>query len=637
MKKNLFVASAIAFGISCVQVTAQQKQEKNLKLDEVVISATKFSLSKEKVGKVIIKITQEQIKNNAGKTVSQLLNNLVGIEVKGADSNQGGIRGTYIRGGRDRQILVLIDGIPVSDPTGINQEFDFRLLSLDQIDSIEVLKGASSSMYGSGAATGVINIILKKSAKQSISGSYSLNLSTNNTAESTNSRLSSSKQQVNINGTVNDFSYLSSLSYSKSSGLSAAKSQVASTVFEEDDYNSVHGLLKLGYRLNTAFNIESTFNYDDFNYDYDGGSYVDNILNRGSNKQLRVSLKPQYTYDNGSAYLLASFNSIKRSLNTSNYEGKSVQLDAVNKYDFSENFQLIGGLNYQAHNNQTDTPYGAISSDLANFNTFDVYATAVVSLQNNLTLNFGGRINTHSNYGNYTVYHINPSYELFSSDKSSLKLLSSYSTAFIAPSLYQLFSDYGNLDLQPETNETFEAGFEGSFGDWIQYNAVYFSRTEENAIIFNSLSTAPWGQYGNANTTIKAKGFEAFASIYPHKQIEFSVGYTYTDKDFENDYIPKNKITASLEVQPIENGYVSVSYRNVGKRMGRYYDATTFQTVEKNLESFNIVDLSANYSIYKERLMFTGGINNIFNEDYEETIGYSTRGRNYNLGLRFYF
>ena len=99
-----------------------------------------------------------------------------------------------------------------------------------------------------------------------------------------------------------------------------------------------------------------------------------------------------------------------------------------------------------------------------------------------LTINTGGRINKHSNYGTHFVYHINPSLNIFALEDASLKLLTSYSTAFIAPSLYQLFSVYGNTDLEPETNKTFEFGFESSYKNWLDFNMVYFNRTEDNAL-----------------------------------------------------------------------------------------------------------------------------------------------------------
>ena len=172
MNKQLSIVGLLTLFLVGTTAYSQKSKEKEIKLKEVVVIATKFKLEKEKIGKVITKITQEEIQNNAGKTIFELLNNVSGVEIKGINSNPGEIKGIYIRGGRSKQVLVLIDGIPVSDPTGVNQEYDLRLLSLNQIESIEILKGASSTLYGSGAATGVINIILKKGNKKDVSATY---------------------------------------------------------------------------------------------------------------------------------------------------------------------------------------------------------------------------------------------------------------------------------------------------------------------------------------------------------------------------------------------------------------------------------------------------------------------------------
>ena len=153
----------MAFSFVSTNLSAQQKETKkgNVEtLDEVVVTATKFNLKKENTGKVIHKITQKELQQNAGKNVIEILNNIAGIDVRGVNANAAEPRSINIRGGRSRQVLVLIDGVPVTDQSAINQEFDLRLLAVSQIETIEILKGASSTLYGSGAATAVINIIL---------------------------------------------------------------------------------------------------------------------------------------------------------------------------------------------------------------------------------------------------------------------------------------------------------------------------------------------------------------------------------------------------------------------------------------------------------------------------------------------
>mgnify|MGYP005989710045 CR=1 FL=1 len=648
MKKQFTIVGALAISLASTSVFAQKTQEKEINLDEVVITATKFKLEKEKIGKVITKITQQEIQNNAGKTVLELLNNVSGIEIKGLNSNPGEIRGTYIRGGRSRQVLVLIDGIPVSDPSGINQEYDLRLLSLNQVESIEVLKGASSTLYGSGAATGVINIILKKGKGKDVSATYEVSLGTNNDANSKSLRLQDRNQNVSVSGSLNNFNYLATFNVSGVDGMSSAKSKT-NQAFSTDPFYNTSGLVKLGYKFNNQFNLESFVNYDKFEYSYDAGAYNNSDINKGNNRQVRVGIKPSYKYARGDVYVQASYNEVNRGLNTFNsfanlvnvydYTGESVNVDLVNRLSFSEgSYQLITGINYQKHNNKTISDFGNIDKDLANFNTVDPYVSLVYNSSYGLNVNVGSRLNHHSNYGDHFVYDANVSYN-FNIESVAVKALSSYSTAFIAPSTYQLFSQYGNLDLTPESSGTFELGFEASYDKLIQFDAVYFNRSVEDAIIFVSLPVAPWtSSYENAIGKTKVNGIEANVTITPLDKLKVQLGYTSINKDTNADYIPKNKLFANVEVSPFNNAFVSLVYKNVGERT--YFDKWgSFGAAGADvvLPSYNLLDLNANYKLLEGTFTFFGTLSNIFNQDYEETLGYTTRGRNFKLGVRLQF
>jgi vitamin B12 transporter len=499
-----------------------------------------------------------------------------------------------------------------------------------------VLKGASSTLYGSGAATGVVNIILKKASKEEVSLSYEASLGTNNTANSNSLRLLDKNQNLSVRGTVDKFNSLGTINVTATDGFSSAKSKT-NQLFTNDAYSNKSGLFKLGYAISDDVNVQTFLNFDEFEYQYDGGAYTDALENNGDQKQFRVGVKPTFKYNKGSLFAIASFNKVNRGVSGNTYEGKSINLEIVNKYDFNNNLQVITGVNYQDHSNQTNSAWGNIDADLAKFNTLDAYASAVYTTDFNLTVNAGGRLNKHSKYGSHFVYHVNPSYNVYKTETATLKLLSSYSTAYIAPSLYQLFSVYGNLNLEPETNETFEFGFESTYKKWLEVNTVFFNRKEDNAVIFKGLSVAPWGQYANASSTIKVKGVEANVTLKPYAFAELNLGYTYTDKDAEARYIPKNKFIANLELTPFENTFFSLVYKTVGEREGAYYDASTFKTVEKTLPSYNLLDINANYKLLDETVTLFGSLTNVLNEDYEETLGFNTRGRNFKLGVRFQF
>ena len=648
MKKQLLIVGVLAYSFASTNLIAQKKQVRKDKvetLDEVVVTATKFALKKENTGKVITKITQEQLEQSAGKSVIEILNTVAGIDVRGVNANPTEPRSINIRGGRSRQVLVLIDGVPVTDQSAINQEFDLRLLAVSQIESIEVLKGASSTLYGSGAATAVINIILKKASKNKISGSFETSLGTNNTENTSRGNLSDKNQNVSLNGTLGKFNFLSSFSITGIDGMSSAKSDTNS-VFEDDAFSSKNGLLKLGYKINEKIRVNTFLNFDKFDYDFDAGAFSDSDVNTGNQEQFRVGVKPEFNYNNGQLYVLASLNTVKRGLNQFNsfsntldnyqFKGRSLNLDLVNKYEFSKNFQLITGINYQEHSNQTVTPFATIDKDVANFNTIDPYASLVYIAENGLSINVGGRLNIHNVYGNQFVYDGNVAYNFAINDNNSFKLLGSYSTAFIAPSLYQLYDGFaGNIDLNPESNQTIEAGFEYNLKNRFSLDVVYFNRKETDAIIFDN------NTFKYANGSSDANGIELNSKIVATSFLTVNASYTYINRDqFEdfNDYIPANKIVAGLDITPFKNSFFNFTYRNVSERtiFDRY---GSFGTAGDDfvLDSYQVLDFMTNYKLLDDTVTLFAAVTNILDEDYDDILGFSTRGRNYKVGIRLQF
>ena len=634
MKKRFHLSWLCVF-MAITNLIAQEKKENVEQLEEVVVTATKFAIKKELIGKVIYQIKPEEIVNLKGKTVVDVLDNIAGIQINGANNVAGKNKSTYIRGGRDRHVLVLIDGVPVSDPSGVNTTFDLRLLTLSQVESIEVMNGAASTLYGSGAATGVINIKLKKASDSSISLNYQTSVGTNNSQEDSKLNFNDFNQNVSVNGTLNKFNYLATFNASKTDGLSEASDENSIEKFEDDQFNATNAFLRFGYKFNKKLNVQLFGNYDKDIYDYDAGAFSDSDINNGVNKQHRVGIKTDYKYTKGSLAFTASYNNINRVLNSFNswtnatdyyeYTGETYVLDVINNYKISDEFQLITGFNYQKQLNLTNSPYGNIDNDLANYNTIDPYVTVVFNSASGFNLNAGARLNNHSEYGNHWVYNVNPSFNL----NTNFRLISSISSAFIAPSTYQLFSQYGNVDLEPEDVQSIEAGFIFSAKDKFEFNSVFFYREEDNAIILPDFIT-----YRNTDKTLIARGIETGVSINVIKDLGVKLGHTYTSKSADVDYIPKNKFTALLETNSLKNTYISLKFKNISKRT--YFDQWgTGTTID--FDAYNLVDLYASHNVIKDRLVLFAQLNNVFNEDYIETIGFTTLGRNFKIGLDFKF
>ena len=643
MKKNTFILTVCAVFMAQNLALAQEQQteEKVERLDEVVLSDTKFELKKENSGKVIYKITKRNIQQNAGKTVIDLLDNIAGIEMNGNNNVAGSNIGIYVRGGRNRQVAIAIDGVLVNNPTGIAASFNLNLIDINQIESIEILKGSSSTLYGSGAATGVINIKLKKAEKSPFNMDYSASVGTNNSQRTSSNSLENLEQNIALNGSLNKFNYLASFSLRKEDGLSAANDKNSPTPFEADAFLSENALLKLGYEVSDDLNFGVFGNYNTYDYDYDGGAYFDSSINNGTESNLQIGFTSDFNYKNGNLKATFSTSDLDREFDSFNgfsgtidhyeYKGTSFFAEAINKYDFSNHSSFILGVNYQEFDNQTNTPFGDIDKEVANFSTFDPFASYVYTNENGLNLNVGARLNNHSEYGSHLVYHVNPSYNLISNAKTNLKVLGSYSTAFIAPSTYQLFSFYGNPDLEPEENATAEIGLDYSNNSWLNGSLVFFNRDEENAIILPDFIT-----YQNADYMVNAKGVETTVNIKPVDFLNLNLNYTFTEKSADVDYIPKHKFVAGVGITPFKKAFININYKNVGERT--YFDQWgSFGAPGEDviLDAYNIVDLGMNYTF--NHLTLFALLSNAFNEDYEDVLGYSTKGRNIKMGLRLNF
>ena len=635
MKKHSFHVSALCLFFAITTLNAQQKNDSIEQLNEVVVTATKFAIKKEHVGKIIYQITSEEIENLKGKSVADILDNIAGISINGSNSSVGKDKSIYIRGGRDRHVIVLVDGVSVSDPSGVNTTFDLRLLSLNQIESIEVMNGAASTLYGSGAATGVINIKLKQPLAKKISVDYEVSAGTNNSQNDSKLDLTDFNQNITVNGILNKLSYLAAGNFSKINGLSDASDENSLEEFESDQFKATNTFVRLGYKFSEKLNIQFFSNYDKDVYDFDGGAFSDSDINNGENEQLRFGFSSNFSYEKGMLSASASYNKNDRMLNIFNswsnatdhfeYTGKTNVVDVINDYKFSDKFQLITGVNYQKQSNETNSPYGDINEGLANYHTLDPYFTAVYNAPSGFNINAGARLNNHSEYGNHWVYNVNPSYNF----SKEFRLISSLSTAFIAPSTYQLFSEYGNVDLKPEEDKSMEFGFIYSLKNKVEVNSVFFYREEENAIILPDFVT-----YSNSEEKLYARGIETEIKTEIFKGITAKFGHTFITKNSDIDYIPKHKITALVETNSIKNTYVSVRFKNISKRT--YFDQWgTGDNI--NLKAYSLVDLFASHHLIKDRVMVFISANNIFNETYVETIGYTTKGRNFKVGMNFKF
>ena len=623
-KKYVTFCASILVG---AMLTAQEKDSTVVQeLEEVVVSDSRFQLKRENSGKTVIKITAKELERSQGKTVAEIINTKSGIEINGSRSVAGQNLGYFIRGGNNRQVLVLIDGIQVNDPSQIANDFDLRLLDLNTIESIEIIKGAASTLYGNSAATAVISVSTKKASKDTIALNVSSVMGTNASQNEDNKTIANFNNAVNFNGTLAKFSYTVGFANQFTDGLSAA----SGTNTEEDPFSRINTNVKLGYAFSENFNIKIFGSLDKYNTAIDGFPaplfQLADTNDESVSEQLRFGVSSELKYNNGSITINTSMTSIDRetiSAFPSQFESKGYSVDAFNKYVFDEKLYTIVGFNYQK--NET------LFSEEVTYTNSDPYVNFVYVSDFGFNLNTGTRLNNHSEYGSQFTYNFNPSYT-FKLGNGYGKFLGSYSTSFIAPSLFQLFDGtFGNQDLEPEENRTLEGGFEWNLGKKLRFSGLYFNRNEENTVLFTTIDPVNFiSQYRNAESDAKVKGAELEIASELFKDFNFSANYTFTElKEGNRVRLPKHRANANLNYALSSKTNASLNYQYVGSREDT--DFSTFQNID--LDAYSLIDFYLGHQFKNDKIKVFFNVTNIFNTDYEEIIGYTTRGRNYSLGL----
>lgn len=628
MKKTVRISAVFALVSTCVFAQVKDSIKVN-QLEEVVVSDTKFAQSKEKSGKIITTISQEELQKKSGQTLAMVLSQVPGMEINGNQSFGGKNLGTYVRGGRNRQVLVLIDGVPVTDGSGISMEYDLRLLSVDQVESIEIVRGASSTLYGTGAATGVINVTLKKAGAKPIQGNVYLNIGSNNTAKDEKYNGNDINQGLSLSGKIVNVEYLTSLNTTQINGMSEANGQN----YEEDTFSRISLNQKIGFNASKKLRFDFFGNFDrvknSFDNSFNPNFSSDNLENKATTEQYRVGFNTRYKYNKGEFVLNAGASTIERNLfvfsSDLRYNSRNINGDAFNKYNFSKQFFILLGTQFQFNEMSFDAAFGTIDQDKAKFSILDPYTTLVYNSSFGLNVNAGLRLNNHNVYGEQFVYNINPSYSF--GKNVPIKLLASYSTAYITPSLYQLFDPFsGNNSLTPEENATTEAGFEIQLlNKRLQVTAVGFYREEINAVDVDANFV-----YLNIDGKNRARGIETTVSYAMNSRFTFSTNYTYNELDQAIQRLnPKHKVNASIECHFSKRFFTLFQYQYLSNRT----DAFGFPPQPIALEAYQLVNSTIRYELLKNRMTVFGTVTNLFNEDFVENIGYSTRGRNFRVGV----
>lgn len=249
MSKKIFTLIALSATLNAL---AQNDKSKETTLDEVVVTATKFPVKTSATGKVVTVINKQQLEQSGGKDLAQILTEQTGIYIAGANSNAGKDKSIFMRGAGVAYTLITIDGIPVYDASGIGGNFDIRNISVALIERIEILKGSQSTLYGSDAMAGVINIITKRNGSngKALDANASIAYGTYNTLLG----------NVAVNGKKGIIDYAAGYSYHNTDGISEATSTALNA--DKDGYQQQSFNANFGITATSKISIKPFLRYN---------------------------------------------------------------------------------------------------------------------------------------------------------------------------------------------------------------------------------------------------------------------------------------------------------------------------------------------------------------------------------------
>ena len=623
MKKKILLVTAV---IISSHLCAQDSTKKTL--DEVVVTATKFPIKQSQTGKVLTVITSAQLQRSAGKDLSQLLNEQAGLVINGANSNTGKDKSVFLRGASSKYTLILLDGIPVTDPSGAGGAFDLRMLSIDQIERIEILKGSQSTLYGSDAIAGVINIITKKSGDKKIAASGTASYGSYNTF----------KGNAVVNGSNKKLDYNIGYTYFNTDGISEATDKTGAGNFDKDGFKENSFNATLGIKATDKLKVSPFFRLTDYKGKYDDGAFTDGA-GKYTSQFINAGFISQYKLSKGAVTL--QYGHVKTDRTFDDLYGKSFfkgRLDNAELFfnnDLSKYVKVLGGINFQQIK-MLDT---TASKKNPSITMTSPYVSFYLHNLQGWNVEFGSRYNSHSKYGSNFTYSFNPSYLI----DNKTKVFFNYSTGFRAPTLYDLYGKYGaNENLKPEKSTSIEAGMQSAFAEnKIELRIVAFDRKVEDAIV-----------YGPSFTNINLdkqhdKGFEIEPAFILSKNFTIRTSYAFVDgkvttnagtKDttyFNLIRRPKHILGINISYQATKNLFVSANLKTFSKRTDLFFDPVTYEASNVELKSYALLDIYGEYKFTNGKLKLFADAKNITNSKYMEVYGFNTLGFNINAGLSF--
>lgn len=584
--------------------------------NEILITAPR--IAKDHTVKII---SEKDLSRMQTSSVVDILKKEAGVDV--ARDGLGGQGSVFIRGGESGHTLILIDGIEANDPSDNSRRFNLTLISLKDVERIEIIKGARSVSYGSDAITGVINIVTKRNLEPG-EKFFSLNQELGSFRTMRTEVKSGHRPLETTQFQLNAF-------HEEINGYSVAKYPNG-----DDDNFFRDGAGAFIKTEKSGHSLEGRFDFSKIRQELDAGPALDDpnskmktethrsaVIYKGEigEKTLLPSLKFSHTKFQRDFHdpidTLNTFGST--SLTTG--EAKKVDWDIIT-HEILGNTISLGG-EFDKEHIAIDSPQGNSELPIQRMNGTAIFIADEFSIDE-LKLNAGVRQDRSSIVRSASTYRFSAGYDL----TKTLSLSSSYGTGFKSPTLYQYFAPiYGNSQLKPEESISVDGGINFK-NDLLNFSSHYFQNDFENLIQFNSTAN----KYENMSLA-HVHGLENSFKVKVTEHSEVSGSYTWMrtrDRKTGKELPARAKDKASVSyAYTFEKWTPAAEILMMGRRRNSSANDLTNA-------GYTLINTNVSYKL-KDTMDLNFRIDNLLDKQYVEFIGYNTLKRSYTLGFKWQF
>ena len=618
----------------------------------IVISAGKSPQSKSTVGSDVTVIDRKTIENSNEYFIGDILdNNLNGMN-QFQNGGYGAVAGIQLRGQPKRYTTVYIDGVKVSDPSTPSNDYYFNNLVSGSFDRVEILKGAQSSLYGSGALAGTVQLFSKK-------GQEGHNNDINISAGSFNTQ----KVDLSFDGKYDNYDYFVGYTNFATDGESAMTDNS-----EKDGYRSDSLTMNYGYNFNENLRVESYLYHNDSFLEYDAVNNTRTDSNDVTDDQ-STSYTGRLIYDIGNLKNTISYNNTYILRNTTgynlaktNYYGYRDAINLLSEYNFDLDNKIIFGLDNEFDAAELKSYYAGNKYKESDEAIYSQYFDLQLRPRENTYTTFGLRRDDHTTAGDYYTGRATIAYKV----DNNTKLRGNLGTSVRFPSLNSYHHGHSlknKESLKAETGKSIDIGVEKFFPENnISLSATTFFLEYKNDI-------KGWASHGgglqytysgeanqyvidNSNSKTESYGLELQTNWKPNDDYAFGFGYTRTESydgttcdnpdstagpgsaacnDEMNVRVPRHQL--NLIGTKIFNKSLSQTFKikYVGER--RDYGNTNNNFEDVILSQYIVADLVTNYNLFNTYNLNISA-KNILDKGYSEAYEYKAAGRSINFMLK---